>query len=296
MVPQQKLLRVFKLIRLLKQRPGKTVDQLAQFLENDKRTVYRYLKLLDEIGYEVDKKGDPLRYFLFEDETRQQPRFTEDEAQLLRHALAGVVPTHPLLTSIRQKLFLSSTLLPLADGLVDIHQGQIVERLAEALRDGRQVRLVGYQSPNSNTVADRLVEPLSFTDDFSTLNAYEPVAAQEKTFKIRRIGDVEVRDTVCQYRGPGEPLDLFGLAGPELLPVTLHLKARAYRLLIEDYPPAKAYIRKREDHVFPYEFVATVRDWRGLGRFYLGMPGEVKVIEPEDFRVYLRGRIEEFGL
>ncbi|MFC5409091.1 helix-turn-helix transcriptional regulator [Larkinella bovis] len=170
MTEQQKLLRVFKLIRLLKQRPGKTVDQLAQSLEIDKRTVYRYFKLLEEVGYEVDRKGEPVRYFLFEDETRQQPRFTEEEAQLLRHALAGVSPTHPLLTSIRQKLFLSSTLLPLADGLVDLQQGQLIERLSEALREGRQVRLIGYQSPNSNTVADRVVEPLSFTEDFSVLN------------------------------------------------------------------------------------------------------------------------------
>ncbi|RCR70540.1 helix-turn-helix transcriptional regulator [Larkinella punicea] len=296
MAPQQKMLRVFKLIRLLKQRPGKTVDQLAQFLEKDKRSVYRYLELLQEVGYEVDSLGSPPRYYLFENETRQQPPFTEEEAQVVRQALAGVSATHPLLAGIRQKLFLSSTLLPLADGLVDIHQGQIVERLAEALRDGRQVRLVGYQSPNSNTVTDRLVEPVSFTDDFSTLNAWEPAAGQEKTFKTRRIEAVAVLDTVCQYRGAGEPLDLFGWAGPQKKIVELSLTHRAYRLLIEDYPLARAYTGKRNDTGFPYFFKGEVRDFRGIGRFVLGIPGEVRIDEPEEFRGYLRGRIGEFGM
>lgn len=59
-----------------------------------------------------------------------------------------------------------------ADGLVDVHQGRVVQRLAEALRDGRQVELIRYQSPNSNTIADRLVEPLSFSDDYATLNIF----------------------------------------------------------------------------------------------------------------------------
>lgn len=295
MTEQQKLLRLFKLIRLLKQRPGKTVEQLAQSLEVDKRTVYRYFKLLEEVGYEVDRKGDPLRYFLFEDETRQQLQFTEEEAQLLRHALAGVSPMNPLLTSIRQKLFLSSTLLPLADGLVDLQQGILVERLTEVLREGRQVRLIGYQSPNSNTVADRIVEPLSFSEDFSVLNAYEPAAGREKTFKTRRIEEVEVLDTPSRYRGRGEPLDLFGWTGPQKFLVELALTNRAYHLLIEEYPLARAYTSKCKEADFPYFFKGEVRDFRGIGRFVLGLPGEVRVEEPVEFRAYLKGRIEEFG-
>ncbi len=39
MIAQQKLLRVFTLIRLLKQRPGRTIAQLAQALDIDKRSV-----------------------------------------------------------------------------------------------------------------------------------------------------------------------------------------------------------------------------------------------------------------
>ena len=54
MIAQQKLLRVFKLIRLLKQRPGRTIFQLAQLLDINKRSVYRYLELLEAVGYLYD--------------------------------------------------------------------------------------------------------------------------------------------------------------------------------------------------------------------------------------------------
>ncbi|MGA0560219.1 helix-turn-helix transcriptional regulator [Larkinella sp. VNQ87] len=294
MTEQQKLLRVFKLIRLLKQRPGKTIGQLAQSLETTTRSVYRYLIFLESVGYEVDRDGKPPRYFIFEDETVRQARFTEEETQVIRHAMASVAPTHPLLPGIWQKLFLASTLQPLADGLVDLHQGRIVERLAEALRDQRQVRLIRYQSTNSNTVADRLVEPLSFTEDYRVLNAYEPADGQVKTFKIRRIEDVETLEMPGHYRSVDEPLDLFGFAGPEKIRVDLLFTNRAYRLFIEDFPPARAYTYARHDAGFPYGFRGEVRDFRGIGRFILGLPGEVRVVEPEGLRAYLRGRIGEF--
>lgn len=179
MIAQQKLLRVFKLIRLLKQPPGRTIIQLAQSLEIDKRSVYRYIEFLDEVGYCVDSDPATKRHYLFEPETPGKSRkatFTEEEAEVLLQALGSVAPSNPLAGSIRQKLFLTSTLVPLADGLADIHQGQIVQHLAHALREGQQVKLMHYQSPNSNTITDRVVEPISFSDDYATLNAYEPAS------------------------------------------------------------------------------------------------------------------------
>ena len=296
MIAQQKLLRVFKLIRLLQQRPGRTIPQLAQSLEINKRSVYRYVELLEEVGYLVDSDPVTKRYYLFDAETAGQPMFTEEEAEVVRQAVAGLSPSHPLLGSIRQKLFLASSLVPLADGLVDVHQGQIIQHLAEALRDSRQVTLIRYQSANSNTIADRLVEPISFSDDYATLNAYEPASGKVKTFKTRRIDDVAVLDTPCTYKAGEDVLDLFRWSGPKPFFVSLALTNRAYRLLIEDYPPARAYTGKRTDVDFPYSFNGEVRDFRGIGRFILGLPGEVRVEGPEELRAYLRARVGEFGL
>ncbi|MDQ1086164.1 YafY family protein [Siphonobacter sp. SORGH_AS_1065] len=296
MTEQQKILRVFKLIRLLKERPGRTIGQLAQALETTARSVYRYLNLLESIGYAVDHDGKPPRYFIFEDESLRQPHFTEEEAQLIRQAMAGIIPTHPLLAGIQQKLFLASTLQPLTDGVVDLHQGKIVQKLGEAIRERQQVQLIQYQSANSNTISNRIVEPLSFTEDFSVLYAYELVTGQEKTFKTRRIEDVIMLDKPCHYRSHGEPVDLFDWTGPEKIAVELALTQRAYHLLLEDYPSAKAYVGKNNQADFPYFFKAEVRDFRGVGRYILGLPGEIRVEAPEELRGYLRGRIREFVL
>lgn len=85
MSAQQNLLRSLKLIRHLKQRPGKTLDQLAQLLGCAPRHVRRLMETLEEAGFMIDKEGKrPPRFYLFEDERRHQLEFTEEEAELLR--------------------------------------------------------------------------------------------------------------------------------------------------------------------------------------------------------------------
>ncbi|MCO6488000.1 MAG: HTH domain-containing protein [Phaeodactylibacter sp.] len=64
MTDQQKLYRVFRLIQLLSQPPYRTVAQLDKLLEVNPRTVYRYINLLEGLGYNIDKK-DGGRYYLF---------------------------------------------------------------------------------------------------------------------------------------------------------------------------------------------------------------------------------------
>jgi proteasome accessory factor C len=77
MAAQQNLLRALKLIRLLKQRPGKTLPQLAQLLDCDPRHARRFLDTLEEVGFFVEKEGSrPPRFFLFEDERRKQAELT----------------------------------------------------------------------------------------------------------------------------------------------------------------------------------------------------------------------------
>lgn len=193
MASQQNLTRTLKLIRLLKQRPGKTLNQLAQILECDPRHARRYMDALEAVGFDIDSEGKrPPRFFLFEDERRQQADFTEEEAQLLRQALVALPDTNPLLAPLREKIYQHSTLLPLANQLVDQHQSEVVARLAEAIRNRRQVNLLRYYSANSNTISNRLVEPHGFSESFTQLTAYEPESDTVKTFKTQRIDDVAV--------------------------------------------------------------------------------------------------------
>ena len=250
------------------------------------------MDVLEEVGYLIDKQGSlPPRFFSYEDERLQQAEFTEEEAQLLQQALAGVLDNNPLLPALRQKIDQHATLMPLADGLIDLHQSRIVALLAGAIRDRRQVRLLRYQSVNGNTISDRLVEPHSFADDFSQLTAYEPGTLTHKT---QRIEAVDVLD-IPQTQPPTDvPTDAFDWPG-DLKTVSLKLTYQAYRLLTEEYPSTKPDTKPTPtDPDFPYQYTGQVRSWIGVGRFYLGLPGQVRITSPDAFRQYIQGRIGEF--
>lgn len=62
MIEQAKILRVFSLIRLLKQWPGHSITALVGHLDPSTRIVRRYLELLEEVGYDVDSQSG--RYFI----------------------------------------------------------------------------------------------------------------------------------------------------------------------------------------------------------------------------------------
>lgn len=296
MAAQQNLTRTLKLIRLLKQRPGKTLAQLAQLLDCSPRHARRFIEALEASGFIIDKEGkQPPRFYLFEDERRYQADFTEEEAQLLQEALATFSTSNLLVPPLRQKIYQHSTLMPIANGLVDQHQGQVVAQLAGAIRDRRQVRLLRYHSINSNSINDRLVEPYGFSENYTRLTAYEPVSDTVKTFKTQRIEDVLLLKTP-QTNPPSEVLtDPFDWPG-EPRNVKLRLTYQAYHLLTEEHPLTRPDLMKQpDDENYPYVYVGTVRSWVGIGRFVLGLPGQVQVDSPDAFRDYLRGRIGELS-
>ncbi|GAA4001908.1 hypothetical protein GCM10022408_11520 [Hymenobacter fastidiosus] len=285
-------MRVFTLIRLLKQRQH-TLAQLAQLLDCHPRTIRRYLELLEEVGYHIDEDEHGRRY-LFESEPDAPAYFSAEETHVLRQALTGLDEHTPLRESLSRKLYQTSELVPLADELLDMHQARVVQRLAEALRQRCRVRLLRYQSSHSGTVRDREVEPLGFTDSYAQLNAVDVATGQTRTYKTRRIEDVELLATPCSHAVTEEQLDVFGLSGtvPEL--VELRLTARAYRLLVEEYPAARSFVLPvagAGPTDLRYAFRGEVRSYLGIGRFVLGLPTEVQVVEPAAFRAFLREKV-----
>jgi len=283
--------RILRLIRLLRQRK-RTVVQLADLLDTIPRTIYRDLEALRNVGYQLhcDNKD---RYSLSENPTATRTQFSLEETQLIREYLSALPVLHPLKGSIERKLYLSSELIPLADELADMHRGTLIGRLNTAISTGHQIRLVKYHSNNSSTVEDRLVEPISLTDDYAILNAFEISSQKQKTFKLARIENVEVLTKSSTTRSDAEELDLFGFSGPAPLPVVVRLSFLAHRLLYEEYPTSRAYLTlKYQGEPFPYEFRYVVRDFRGIARFLMGLPGEVSVEEPDTLRTFLLAKVE----
>lgn len=292
MVAQQKMLRIFRLIRLLNRQPGHTVGHLARLLEITPRSVYRYLDLLEELGYAVDRDLEG-RFFIFSETTEDHlPRLEVEEVQELGALLRAYLPATERRAALLRKLFAHSDFSQLAADLVDAHTGRVFQRLGEALNLRVQVRLRGYQSPSSGSVSDRLVEPLAFTPDCRRLLAYEPASGVVKQFKLDRIEDVERLETPRRYHGVATLPDAFGMSGDEKMEVVLDLRLRAYRLLIEEFPATRPGVVAQEGE-WPYRYTGTVRGWPGVGRFVLGLPGELRVVAPAALRAYcaeMRGR------
>jgi proteasome accessory factor C len=286
--------RIIRIIRLLLGRK-KTVKQLAEILSTQIRSIYRDLDDIKNLGYLLDC-DENARYSLVGEKNGYRNYFTIEETRLIREHLSTLSATHPLKSSIWRKLYLSSELIPIADQLADKHRGTIVSRINEAITTGKQVRLIRYHSNNSSTVADRVVDPTHLTDDFSVLSAFEISSGKQKTFRVARIEDLEILSTDSVYKQAPEELDLFGFSGPESINVIIHLSAMAHRYLFEEFESSRPYMTQKDTAGdFPYEFRSTIRDYRGIGRFLLGLPGEVKVIESEGLRLYLRERAGRGG-
>lgn len=67
------------------------------------------------------------------------------------------------------------------------------------------------------------------------------------------------------------------------------MSARAYRLLLEEYPAARLFVLPGAvPDEMSYQFRGEVRSYLGIGRFVLGLPSEVEVVAPAAFRVFLQ--------
>jgi hypothetical protein len=55
MFNQNRIYRLFQLINYLKARPAKSVRSIEAFLDTSERTVYRYIDLLKDLGFTIER-------------------------------------------------------------------------------------------------------------------------------------------------------------------------------------------------------------------------------------------------
>jgi predicted DNA-binding transcriptional regulator YafY len=293
MIPQAKILRVFQLIGLLKS-GGRTIDQLARQLDTTSRTIYRYFKLLEEIGFMIDQDFHG-RYFVHREEGENpEDRFTLEEISILRQLIQSGASGHPLKGTLLKKLALHSEAKELPEQFLKLRVAKMFRTLSEAVENKRQVVLKNYHSANSQEITDRLVEPFQFGEGFQSVLALDTKDKQCKYFKLERIGEVVVLDKPYKFEKMHEKTntDIFGITGRKETWVTLRLSLRAYVLLREEFPLAQPYLEKEEtEETKTYLFNGPVLNFKGVGRFVMGLADEVTVLSPDEFKQYVRGKI-----
>ena len=276
MFNQHRILRVFKLITLLKTYPAKTIRRLSQSLEVSERSTYRYLDLLAELGFEVTK--DMHNKFSLGGDQIVDP-FTKEEAQLIHEVLSVSVKNNPLVASIKAKLPSMEVSNILSNNIVSGHLAKLVAQINESIASQHQLRLLKYQSASSESITDRLVEPIGFTSNYQYLCAFEVESKQNKYFKIERMGSIEVLADSFQFTSMHKLLnpDVFGFnEGVESFPIHLRLSMRAQLWLRDDYPDTVKYLTEQADGSWHLD--VTVHSMDPVHRIIRSMPGEVTLV------------------
>lgn len=289
-IPQAKLMRVLELIALLKGK-GKTIGEMAERFDMSERSIYRYLKLLDAVGFVIDKDFHN-RYFIFtSDDEPGSTNFTIEETNILKELIRKGAFDSPIRNSLLKKLSLNSEIDDMPKVVIKLRIGHLIEKISEAIKNKKQVVLKDYHSANSNEIKDRLVEPFQFGTDYQTIIALDTTDKSCKQFKLERIGDVLEMKKKYQFAELHKKTvsDIFGFLGDANTWITLKLSLRAYLLLREDYPLSVPFTEKNEDS---YVFHGPVANFDGVGRFVLGLMDEVQIKGPASFREFIREKID----
>jgi len=148
--------------------------------------------------------------------------------------------------------------------------------------------LLDYNSPSSQSVSNRLVEPFAFNERLDTVYGYEPSSRKNKFFKLERIGQVRLEQIGWQfeYMHEQQETDIFGIPfGEEKIVVRLLLGRLASNLLREEHPAALPFLQPQPDGRNILEL--RVADFRGTGRFTMGLVDDLEVLGPVAFKAYL---------
>ena len=288
MFNQNRIYRVFQLINFLRTKPSKTPRSLAGLLEISERSVYRYFDLIGQLGFEV-KKSEAGRFYIESNEDERIP-FTAQEVDYITKMVSSVGKNSTIGQSVLHKVGHYTEHQVAARNIYDANLGKIIEQLSIAIQEKKQVMLVKYFSARSETVTDRLVEPMQFTDNYEAISAFEVSTEQNKYFNIERISEVRLLDSDMFFEHQHEFFkpDVFGFQGKEMdKEVEFEMSLRASLLLKEEYPMARAYIKalpggKR------FVFKAKVQAYEGPARFVKGFSQDTEVIGSEDFKSYVK--------
>lgn len=276
MFNQHRILRVFKLITLLKSFPKKSIKRLSESLEISERSTYRYLDLMTELGFEVEK--DEHNKYSLNSDMLVEP-FTKEESALIIEVLSVSAKNNPLVASIKAKLPWMEEANVVSHHVVSGHVGKLLAAINEAIQNKKQIIIQKYQSASSETISDRLVEPIGFTSNYQYLCAFELDSQANKYFKLERMGGIEQKDSNFQFTHAHELLkpDAFGFnESGEKFPVKLQMSMRAKLWLVDDYPETAKYMLENTDGSWTLE--TEVNNMEPVNRILRSMPEEIKKV------------------
>ena len=314
---QPKITRILRLIVLLSGNRIYMVDELAAELNTSQRTIYRYIDTFKEAGFVVEKVDD-YKYRLVSlgpgvKDLHNIVYFSPEEAFIVNRLIDSLDPSNSLKRELKKKLSAIYDKTSIADFTDRPSTAKKVQTLVEAIRDKKVVRLVDYSSSYSGKTADHLVEPYEMTSNYAGVWAYDLTDGKNKRFIVLRMGDVEktLDSWTMAHAHRSLPMDVFRFHGEKEYHVVLRLNTLAKNLLVEEYPLAEKNLYAQNglmeaDMVVCQEILelpphdmedeeeefwiwdGMVRGLDGVGRFVMGLEGNVEVMEGDELIAYLK--------
>lgn len=287
---QPKIERLLRLMKYLSGNVNYSISELSSRLGMSPRTVYRYIDTLRSAGFAVNRLyGDTYKLCRLPKDAVEIDRlvyFSEEEAYLVNSLIDKLVPSNSLKANLKQKLSAIYKSTSIADYVDTKGRAAIVESLGSCIQDRRKAVLKGYESGNSHTIRDRLVEPFAFTTDYEDAWCYDLEDGRNKTFKVSRMSEVRMLDEEwsCTAEHHKCPTDVFRMTSERTVRVVLRLSLYAKNLLVEEYPLASRYLRPEGE---AWIFDAEVCGMRGIGRFVSGLVREIEILQGDELRGYL---------
>lgn len=288
---QPKIERLLRLMQYLSGNVYYSIDDLSEKLGLSRRTIYRYIDTFKDAGFVVQKTNDGIFRMA---NTRNSDidlskivYFSEEEAFVVNSLIDSLDDTNVLKRELKLKL--SAVYEATNIGKYTINKGasKTIGDLAAAIKNKRTVVLHRYSSSSSNKVKDYQVEPYSFTTNYMDIWAFDVNDMQNKTFKVARIGEVEVLENgwVNESAHQEEPTDSFRSHSNQAFHVKLKLTQVAKNRMVEEFPLTAREIRQDDDGWY-YE--GDVRSMEGIGRFVLGLPEHITILEGKEVQQYVK--------
>jgi proteasome accessory factor C len=289
MFNQHKIYRVLQLITQLQNKPSKSVRFMANFLECTERTTYRYIDLLKQLGFDVQK--DEHNKFFIVGENQTEEYFTSEESTFLIEMVKTVGKENLLKDAILKKIYLKSEISQQANALFKAHLSKLVEKLNVGIANNKKVILKQYHSVNTNKISDRLVEPIQFTENYNAICAYEVESQITKYFNLERIIDVEVLENEQEFHNLHslEPTDVFGFTerNGQKFQIELQLSLRAYILFKEANSSLEKNMTKIENSE-RYLLKVNVNNPKPIVSLIRGFRNEIKIIGSKAFVEFIK--------
>lgn len=295
---QPKLERLLRLMKMLTANNYLTLEEIARRLSITPRSVYRYIDTFREAGFVIKKKDGCIRldksspYFR---DISELIHFTEEEAYILKSAIESIDENNILKQNLKKKLYTVYDYKILAETIVNGKHSRNVRQLVQAMEERRTVILKKYASSHGNDIRDRRVEAFTFTTNYEQVWCYCLLEQEVKLFRLSRIGAVEILPEPWQHEAAHQSgyIDIFRIHSNMKMRVILRMGLRSSSLLMEEFPLASKQLQKISDKEWILD--TEVCSYEGVGRFVLGLPEDIEIIDSPEFVQYIASQIEKLS-